>query len=144
LVSATTSRARCAARSFSLQHAAGVLEPQAHVGRDLVVAAPGRVQLGGGGHALRQRLLDVHVHVLELHVPREAAALDLGEDGIEPGMDLVALARRDEPGVRQHGRVGLAAGDVKGREPMVKRHGLAELQHQLGGTRGEAPAPGNM
>jgi len=123
---------------------AGVLEPQPHVGRDLVVAAPGRVQLGRRRHALGQRLLDVHVHVLELHVPGELAGRDLGEDGVEPGVDGGAFLRGDQPDVREHGRVRLAPGDVERREAMVKRHGLAEFQHEFGGTRGEASAPGGL
>jgi hypothetical protein len=40
--------------------------------------------------------------------------------------------------------VGLAAGDVEGREAAIERDGLAELQHQLGGTGGEPPAPGGV
>ena len=59
------------AEDFFRQNAAGVLEKQPHVRRDLVVPAARRVQLGGGRHALRQRLLDVHVHILELGVPLE-------------------------------------------------------------------------
>ena len=117
------------AGDFFTEYAAGKLEPQPHVGRDLVVPAPRGVELGRSGHALRQRLLDVHVNVLELGVPGKLARRDLGVDGIEPGVDGIAFLGSDEADVREHGRVGLAAGDVKRRQAAVERDGLAELQH---------------
>ena len=126
---------------FFPESGAGEFEPEPHVGRDLVVPAPRGVELGGGGHALRQRLLDIHVHVLELRLPREFTRLDFGEDCVEPGVDGVALVWRDQPDVREHGRVGLAASDVERCEAAIERDGLAELQHQLGWARSEAAAP---
>ncbi len=56
---------------------ARVLEEQPHVGRNLVVAASARVELRGSGDAKRQRMLDVHVDVLQPDIPDEAAALNL-------------------------------------------------------------------
>lgn len=102
------------------------------------------MQLGGSGDALGERLLDVHVHIFELGVPRELAGMHFGQNGVEAGMDGVALLRGDEPDVREHGRVGFAAGDIEGRKAAVKRDGLAKLQHQLGGARCEASAPGHV
>jgi hypothetical protein len=117
------------------------LEKQPHVRRNLIIPAARRVQLRGGWHTFRERLLDVHVHILELHLPFEFARFDFTQDGVETRVNGVTLLRRDEPRVREHGRMRLAAGNVEGREAAVERHGLTELQHQLGGTGGEPPAP---
>ena len=58
-----------------------VAQPQAHVGRDLVVARAAGVQaLAGIARELDQARLDVEVHVFELDLPRERAALDLFGD----------------------------------------------------------------
>ena len=129
---------------FLADRRAGVLEEQPHVRRDLVVATPGGVELGRGRYALRQGLLDVHVHILEPGVPREFARHDVGQHSVEAGVNRIAFRRGDEAHVREHGRVRLASGDVKGREAAVKRDGLAELQHQLRGAGGEPAAPGRM
>ena len=106
-----------------------MLEPEPHVRRDLVVATARSVELRGGGHALGERLLDVHVDVLEFRVPRKFSRGDGREDRIEAAVDRIAFLPRDEADVREHGGVGLAAGDVERREAAVERDGLAELQH---------------
>ena len=129
---------------FLGEHRAGVLEKQPHVGRDLVVAAARGVQPGGGRHPPGERLLDVHVHILQLRVPDEPAGIDGGEDVVEPGMDSRVFPRGEQADAREHGRVRLAARDVKRGEPVVERDGFAELQHQLGGAGGEPPAPGDV
>ena len=82
------------AAELRLQDGAGLLEEQPHVHRHLVVAAARGVQLGRGRHPLRERLLDVHVHVLEPGVPRELAGLDLARDVVQPRADGVALLAR--------------------------------------------------
>jgi len=123
---------------------AGVFEKEPHIRRHLVVSGAGGVELGRGGHALRERLLDVHVHVFELRVPSELAFAHLVQDRVEAGMDGVALLGRDEADVREHGRVGLAALDVERCQPMIERHGLAKTQHELGGTGRESTAPGDL
>ena len=46
--------------------------------------------------------------------------------------------------MRKHGRMSLAARDVERGETVIKRDGLAEPEHQFGGARGEATAPGNL
>ena len=132
------------AEDFFAENGAGVFEPQAHIGRDLVVATARGVEFGGGRHALREGLLDVHVHVFELGVPLKRAGVHLGQDGVEAGVNSVALLRGDEPDVREHRRMGLAARDIEGRKAAVKRDGLAKLEHQLGGARREASAPSHV
>ena len=58
-----------------------VAQPEAHVGRDLVVARAAGVQaLAGIADELDQARLDVQVHVLEVDLPVELAALDLLAD----------------------------------------------------------------
>jgi hypothetical protein len=65
-------------------------------------------------------LLDVHVDILELGVPFEFSRRDFRLEGIEPVVNCIPLLRGDEPGVREHGRVRLAAGDVERREPPIE------------------------
>lgn len=137
-------RASLRAKDFFTQHGGGVLEPQPHVGRDLVVTAARRVELGRSRNPLGQRLLDVHVHILKLLIPFKPAGLNLGQNRIEARVDRRPLLNCDQAHVRQHRRVGLAAGDVEGREAMVKRDGLAEFKHQFGGAGGETPAPSGL
>ena len=132
------------AEDFFAQHGGGVLEPQPHVGRDLVVAAARRVELGRSRHPLGQRLLDVHVHIFKLLIPFKPAGLDLGQNRIKPRMNRRPLFGRDQAHLRKHRRVGLAAGDVEGREAMVKRDGLAKFKHQFGGAGGETSAPSGL
>ena len=116
-------------------------EPQAHGGGHLVVAAAAGVELGGGGRAPAQRVLDVHVHVLERGVPREGSGLNFGENGVEAAHDGIALGGGEQAGLGEHFRVGLRTGDVERREPAVEGNRLAELQHQRGRAGREAPAP---
>ncbi len=57
-----------------------ILEPEAHIGGDLVVAAAGGVEFRGGGLAFGEGLLDIHVHVLEGGIPFKGTGFDLGLD----------------------------------------------------------------
>jgi hypothetical protein len=84
------------------------------------------VQLGGGRDALRERALDVHVHVLEVAAPDELAGGDLLGDGVEAPQNRVTLLLRQDAGLGQHRGVGLRAADILGPETMVERDGLAE------------------
>ena len=63
-------------------------QPQAHVGRDLVVARAAGVQaLAGVADERGQARLDVEVHVLEVELPLELAALDLRRDLRQAALD---------------------------------------------------------
>ena len=106
-----------------------VLDPQAHIGGDLVIARTGRMQLGGSWDALRERALDVHVHVLEVAAPLEFAGRDLLGDGVEAAQNGVTLALGQDTGLGQHRGMGLRAADILGPETMVERDRLAETQH---------------
>ena len=122
----------------------GLPKKQTHIQRHLVVAAAGRVELGCRRHPLRERLLDVHVDVLEPGIPRELPCLDFPLQFVQTRSNCVPFRRRDQPDVRQHRRMRLAPLDVKPGEPPVKRDGLAELQHQRGGLSGKTSAPGGL
>ena len=147
----STSRFRSATRAARLapaelrpQDGAGVLEEQPHVGRHLVVAAAGRVELRRRRHPPGERVLDVHVDVLEPRVPAKRPASISRQIASSPAWIALHSLGVIRPDVRQHRRMGLAAGDVERRQPAVKRGRLAESQHQLGGSRLEAPAPGGL
>ena len=127
-----------------LQDRARLLEEEPHVGGHLVVAAAGGVKSGGGGHTLRQRLLDVHVHVLQPGTPAEPPRFNFAQDFIQPRTDGVAVFFGDEADVREHGGVGLAALNVKNGEAPVERHRLAELQHECGRLPGETSTPHDL
>ena len=103
----------------------------------------GGVVTGVAGLAFRfcPPLVDFELPALEFGPPGKLTRRDIGEDGVEARMDRITFLRRDEPDVREHGRVGLAPGNVKRREPPIERDGLAELQHQIGGTGGETAPP---
>jgi hypothetical protein len=89
-------------------------------------------------------LLDVHVHVLERGVPLESAGRDLALQLVEPRLDRVALGRRNQPDMGQHGGMRPASLNIEHGQSPVERHGFAELQHKRGGLRRETPAPGGL
>ena len=60
----------------------------------------------------------------------EASGLYVPQDRSKPGVDGLALPGCDQPDAGEHRRMGLAARDVKRRQPAVKRGGLAEFQHE--------------
>ena len=115
--------------NFPDELGAGVLEEKAHVGRDLVVAAAGGVELCGGGDFARESLLDVHVHVLERHVPFEFARLDFLEDFVESRDDFRRLLFGNDTRVRQHFRLCNRAFYVELRQEAVEGNGFAEFKH---------------
>ena len=118
------------------------LQPQAHVGRDLVVAGPGGVQASAGGADQRgQTGLDGHVDVLVLGAGRVRPVGDLGADAIETGEDRGDLVGGEQPDLGEHGRVRLGAGDVLVDHPEVDRQGLAEQDHVVGRGAGESSVP---
>ena len=127
-----------------LQDTAGVPQKKSHVHRHLVIAAAAGVQPGRGGHPLRQRLLDVHVHILQPGAPAEPARPDFAPDPVQPRADRVAVLAGDQPDVREHGRMRPAALKIKDGEAPVARYRLAEFHHEPGGFPGETPAPSGM
>ena len=119
-----------------------VPQVEPHVQIDLVVAAPGGVELlAHGADLLGQPPLDVHVNVFVGDVEGKRAALDLLLNGAQSGDDLARLARGDDALLSEHSGVGDAAGDVVTVEAPVHVHGGGEGHHGIGGGAGEPAAP---
>ena len=92
-----------------------------HVGRDLIVARAGRVQLAADGpHDLGEPPLDRHVDVLVGVQEGELAGVELGGDAIEAAEQLVAVGVGDDAGGREHRRVSAGLRDVVGRQAPVE------------------------
>ena len=112
-------------------------QPQADVGRDLVVARAAGVQaLAGVADQRGQARLDVQVHVFEVELPLELAALDFAPDLRHAALDLREVAGADDLLRGQHLGVRERAFDIDQREALVEEHrrGVAfdELGHRLG------------
>jgi hypothetical protein len=117
-------------------------QPQPDVGGHLVVARAAGVQpLARVAHQLRQPRLDVEVHVLELELPLEAAALDLAADLLQPSFDVGQVLCRDHLLCRQHARVRQAAGDVGARQALVEADAGGVALHQQIHRFGEQRRP---
>ena len=101
---------------------------QAHIERNLIVAAAGGVQaLAGVADAGGQFALHKGVDVFGVRVDEQGAACDIGFDLLETGADLLALALFDDAGFAQHGGVGNAALDILLIHPAVHGDGGVEI-----------------
>jgi hypothetical protein len=120
-----------------------VAQPEAHVGRDLVVARAAGVQaLAGVAGELDQARLDVEVNVFEVDAPFEVAALDLFADRREAALDRRQVGRRDHLAVGEHRRMREAAGDVGAPEALVERHARRVALDELARRLREQRRPG--
>ena len=117
-------------------------QPEAEVGRDLVVPRPAGVELAGertdpGG----ERRLEVEVDVLERRVPGKRSGLDLGTEPVEPPDEGGDLVVRQQPGSSEPADVGQRTGQVVERERRIDLDRAGEV----GDTRivrlTEPPAP---
>ena len=118
-------------------------QPESDIQGDLIIPGSCRVQLGGGRHTSRQCRLDVHVDILQFLFPLEAPRLDLHADAFEPSDDVLALLRREDPDLLQHGRMGHRADEVVGPESPVEGDRLGELGDFLARAIGEAAGTGD-
>ncbi len=91
-------RDHCSERRIQL--CAGILKPETHIRGDLVITATRGVQLGRGRHTQRQRLLDIHVHIFQRHIPIKLSRLDFDQDRVQPCMDRIALLSTDDANMR--------------------------------------------
>ncbi|MGN5480558.1 hypothetical protein ACTMU2_38970 [Cupriavidus basilensis] len=89
-------------------------QPQADVGRDLVIARAARVQaLAGIADQRGQARLDVQVDVFQVQLPFEAAGLDFALDLRHAARDLGAVGLGDDALLGQHGRMRQRPLDVE-------------------------------
>ena len=120
-----------------------VAQPEADVGRDLVVTGaagvkllPSDADIGG------ERRLDVHVHVFELDAPVELAAVDALANAGQPRDDGVALLGGEDALAGEHPGVGHRACDVVAVQSAVEVDRAGEgLDERVGGLA-EAAGPG--
>ena len=120
----------------------GVAHPEAHVERHLVVARARRVQPPAGrADQVGQALLDVEMDVFQLGRKDEFAALDLGLDLGQPGLDRLAVPGSQDLLRHQHLGMGDRPRDVLGIEPAVETDGGVDLLHDLGRAELVAAAP---
>ena len=93
-------------------------DPELDVGRDLVVAAAGGMQLPADiADPIDQGGLDVHVDVFAFQNERECSRFDLGPNFRQSPHNLPAFIVRDQTDVRQHPGVGDGASHVVLKEP---------------------------
>ena len=120
-----------------------VTQPQADIGRHLVVTAATGVQLlAGDADAVGQARLDVHVHVFQVDAPVERAGLDFALDGLQAIDDAVALGIGQHADLGQHGGVGDRAHDVVAIQALVESDGGGEAGNEGVDGLTEAAAPG--
>ena len=121
-----------------------ILEPETHIGGDLVVATAGGVEFRGGGLTFGEGLLDIHVHVFESGIPFKGAGFDLRLDGFKAGVNGVAFFGGKDADMGEHGGMGAAAFDVVGGEAVIKGNGFPEAQHERVRAIAETSAPGGL
>ena len=109
-----------------------IAQIHAEVGGDLVVPAPGGVQLASrGADRLGQCELDAGVHILPGAVECEGPGLHLLEDVLEALLDGVGVLRGDDAAGLQHPDVGQGPHDVVERHAGVRVQAAGEGQGGL-------------
>ena len=101
-----------------------VLDVEARIGGDLVVAGAARVEFAAeGADEFDQPPLDVEVDVLQLGAERERAVRKLGANGLQTADDGLLFLGSQDMGAGKGARPRNGAGDVIRRQPPVKRQG---------------------
>ena len=109
-----------------------IAQPQAHIGRHLVVAAAAGVQaLACVAHQLGQPCFDVEVNVFEFQLPLELAAFNVLCDLLQAALDVGQVLRVDDALRLQHLGMGQAASDVSLPQALVEKHAGGVALHQL-------------
>ena len=120
----------------------GVARPELQVGRHLIVAAAGGVELAAHvAQAVDERGLDVHVDVFTLEDERKIPTFDLGPDFGQPSHNLLAFIGGEQTHLSEHLGVGDRPLDVVLEEPTVKGDRLTEQFDPAVGFLGETTAP---
>ncbi len=116
-------------------------QPEPHVGRHLVVARAGGVQLLADlANQLGEPRLDRHVHVLMGVGRHEAAGTDLRPHQLEPFAQPLGLFEGEDADLSEHGHMGQRAIDVLVEHAQVHRQGRRKPRHLLGRRPAEPPA----
>ena len=115
---------------------------ETQVGRHLVVARPGRVQLPGhrtkaGG----QQCLDRHVDVLGAGVQGGGPRMEVSGEYFQPVRDDLCVFSSNYSAFPQHFHMRDAALDVIGPQALVEGERSIELVYECVGVLGEAPGP---
>jgi hypothetical protein len=141
--SAWSTSTRCSVAQQGQQAVDLVAQPQAHVGRHLVVAAaPGVQALARQADELGETRLDVQVHVLQRQLPFEGAGFDLGRDGGHAAADLGPVLGADQALCLEHLGVRQAALDVGTPQALVEADAGGVALHQLAHRFGKQGGPG--
>ena len=110
----------------AVEHAARVHRPEARGGRDLIVAAATRVQLGGDvADLFVQQAIDEGVHVFVGGDGLLAGAKTIG-DGVEPVLERETFFDGDDAGAPERDRPCFGEPDVEGPETEVDADGAVE------------------
>src|SRR5262249_14990366 len=118
-------------------------QPQAQVGRDLVVSRARRVQpLAGIAGERGEALFDVEVHVLGVERPGELAGGDLLADLRQALLDRLQVAPGENAARSQHPRVRQRRRDILLGQPLIERYGSREALDLLVNGLREAAGPG--
>jgi hypothetical protein len=118
-------------------------QPQAQIGRDLVVARASGVQpLAGFPDQRREAMLDVEMDVLEVARPGKFAALDFAAQGFHAALDCGEVVPGKHAGRGQHPRVRQRSGDVGGGEAAIEIHRRGVTLDERGDRLAEATGPG--
>src|SRR5207249_7300627 len=117
-------------------------QPQAQIGRDLIVARTGGVQaLSRLPDEGDQPALDVDVDVLGRERPAKPPLFDFARDPGKAALDRLEIPRRQNPNGAEHARVRKGRPDVVGREAPVKTDRGGVALDELGYRFGEPPGP---
>ena len=95
--------ARCRSDKPPIDLVDRLADPQSQVGRDLIVAAAGGVQLAADvAEAIDQGLFDVHVDVFQFGAERESPLLNFPADFAQRLFNLPAFIGREQANLGQH------------------------------------------
>src|SRR5690554_1937169 len=98
----------------------GVAHIKPHIGRDLIVSAPCRMELAADrADGLGEGALDVHMNVFAIVPPLELTGLDAGEDAAKPFFDGLGFALFDDALGGEHPDMRDGAADILWVEALV-------------------------
>ena len=118
-------------------------DPKPKVGRDLIVATPGRMQLAADvAKAIDEGLLDVHVDVFQFRAEREAALLNFPAYLAQGLFNDLAFVGREQANLGQHLGVGRGTFDVLRKQTAIEAHTFGELLNAAIGRHIKNTAPG--